>query len=81
MKERVLILCTRNSDQALLRREGGRGCLHIPTRHLWRVLLRRLRRLVDGRFRHLFLFHLHGAGGIDESSERVFLAGRHAGLC
>ena len=66
---------------SLLRRGGGRGCLHLPARHLWRVLLGRLRRVVDGRFRRVFSLYLHRCCGIDESFEHVFIAGRHAGLC
>jgi hypothetical protein len=45
--------------------------LHIPAGHLGRVLLGRLRRVVDGRFGRLFSLHLHRGGGIDESAPRL----------
>ena len=74
-------LTTAAANTPSLRREGGRGRLHILPRYLWRVLFRWLCRVVDSRFRRLFLLHLHRGGGVDESFEHVFIAGRHASFC
>jgi hypothetical protein len=45
-----------DGGHSFLRREGGRDRLHIPARHLWRVLLGRVCCFVDNRFRRLFHF-------------------------